>query len=224
MGDIHMHYQFLVEDRSAEALIDTVMLKIKSNNESVTYGCRSFRGIGGFTKRNTVKETRTGKLLNDLATYLRGFDKSLQHYPTVIVVVLDNDDRDTVSFQEQLKEVAGINHITVDHIFCIAVEKIEAWLLGDEAALLAAYPQAKLPVLHSYVQDSICGTWELLADAIYPGGHQKMIKDALLYTEIGKMKFEWAHNIGMQLNLAGNRSPSFRYFIEEIFKRVPATG
>ena len=62
-----------------------------------TYDCKGFRGIGGFTRKNTIKETKTGKLLNDLATYLRGFDRSLQSFPSVIIVVLDSDDHDVLS-------------------------------------------------------------------------------------------------------------------------------
>ena len=162
-----MHFQYLVEDISGENLIRVLMNKFVQSYPNVTYDCKSFHGIGGFTKKNTVKETKTGKLLNDLATYLRGFNKSLQNFPSVIVVVLDNDDHDPDAFRKELEQVAQQNMITTDHIFCIAVEEVEAWLLGDEAAILAAYPHAKTQPLHSYVQDSICGTWEVLADVLF---------------------------------------------------------
>lgn len=45
--------------------------------------------------------------------------------------------------------------------FCIAIEEMEAWLLGDEKAIEEAYPQAKMPLLRKYVHDSIVGTWEI---------------------------------------------------------------
>lgn len=48
--------------------------------------------------------------------------------------------------------------------------RMEAWLLGDEKAIEEAYPQAKMPLLRKYVQDSIVGTWEYLADVVYSGG------------------------------------------------------
>ena len=83
-----MHFQYLVEDISGENLIRVLMDKYVQSYPDVTYDCKSFHGIGGFTKKNTVKETKTGKLLNDLATYLRGFNKSLQNFPAVIVVHL----------------------------------------------------------------------------------------------------------------------------------------
>lgn len=79
------------------------------------YDCKGFHGLGGFTKKNTVKETKTGKLLNDLATYLRGFNRSLQNIPAAIFIVLDNDDRDTGEFRQQMEDVAPKNMIQIDN-------------------------------------------------------------------------------------------------------------
>jgi hypothetical protein len=186
----------------------------------VTYDCKGFHGLGGFTKKNTVKETKTGKLLNDLATYLRGFNRSFQNFQATIIVILDNDDRDTEKFQLELEDVAKKNMILVDHVFCLAKEEVEAWLLGDERAILSAYPNAKIQVLRSYVQDSICGTWEVLADITYPGGRQKMYKEHISFVEIGKIKAEWARNIGIHMDLKSNQSPSFNHFMNEIQKRL----
>ena len=215
-----MHFQCLVEDLSGAALIQILMRKIVEFYPNTTYDCKGFRGIGGFTKKNTVKETKTGKLLNDLATYLRGFNKYFQNFPSVIVVVLDNDDHDTEQFQTELENIALQNKINIDHIFCLAVEEIEAWLLGDKHALLTAYPQAKMHVLNSYVQDSICGTWEVLANVVYPGGTLKLSREHASFVEIGKLKAEWAQNIGVHMDLKSNESPSFNYFIHEIERRL----
>lgn len=215
-----MHFQFLIEDQSGAALIEVLMQRISLINGDITYNCKSFKGLGGFTKKNTVKETKSGKLLNDLATYLRGFNKSLQYISAVIIVVLDNDTRNTEEFLAELNRVAQQNLITVDHVFCIAVEEVEAWLLGDAAAILAAYPLAKVQQLHAYVQDSICGTWEILADVVYPGGVSKLKKECPTYIEIGKCKSEWAQKIGTHMNIEHNNSPSFKHFITEITKRL----
>ena len=141
---MHMHFQYLVEDQSGAALIRILMQKIVELYPNATYDCKGFRGIGGFTRKNTIKETKTGKLLNDLATYLRGFDRSLQSFPSVIIVVLDSDDHDVQQFRSELEAVAIQNMIKIDHVFCLAVEEIEAWLLGDRHALLSAYPHAKI--------------------------------------------------------------------------------
>lgn len=215
-----MHFQFLIEDQSGAALIEILMQRISLINEDITYNCKPFKGLGGFTKKNTVKETKSGKLLNDLTTYLRGFNKSLQYISSVIIVVLDNDTRNTEEFLVELNRVAQQNMITVDHVFCIAVEEVEAWLLGDEAAILAAYPLAKIQQLHTYVQDSICGTWEVLADVVYPGGVSKLKKECSTYIEIGKCKSEWAQKIGSHMDIEHNNSPSFNHFMAEITKRL----
>lgn len=140
-------------------------------------------------------------MLNDLSTYLRGFNRSLHAIQAAIIVVLDNDDRDVNRFRIELESIATQNKITVDHVFCIAVEEIEAWMLGDEIAILSAYPKARAQILHSYRQDSICGTWEVLADVVYPGGIDKLKKECSSYIEIGKIKAEWAKNIGIHMIL-----------------------
>lgn len=217
---MHMHFQYLVEDQSGAALIRILMQKIVELYPNATYDCKGFRGIGGFTRKNTIKETKTGKLLNDLATYLRGFDRSLQSFPSVIIVVLDSDDHDVQQFRSELEAVAMQNTIKIDHVFCLAVEEIEAWLLGDRHALLSAYPHAKMHVLNTYVQDSICGTWEVLADAVYPGGTSKLSREHASFIEIGKLKAEWAQNIGIHMDLKSNESPSFNDFIHEIERRL----
>lgn len=217
---MHMHFQYLVEDQSGAALIRILMQKIVELYPNATYDCKGFRGIGGFTRKNTIKETKTGKLLNDLATYLRGFDRSLQSFPSVIIVVLDSDDHDVQQFRFELEAVAMQNMIKIDHVFCLAVEEIEAWLLGDRHALLSAYPHAKMHVLNTYVQDSICGTWEVLADAVYPGGTSKLSREHASFIEIGKLKAEWAQNIGIHMDLKSNESPSFNDFIHEIERRL----
>lgn len=216
-----MHFQFLIEDRSGAELINILMEKIINGREEITFNCKSFKGIGGFTKKNTAHKTKTGCLLNDLATYLRGFNKSLQGFPSAIIVVLDNDTRDPQDFHTELENVASANDITLDHVFCIAVEEMEAWLLGDEAALISAYPSAKRQVLQGYIQDSICGTWEKLADAVYPGGLVKMKKECPTFAEIGKQKREWAKRIGAFMDLDRNQSHSFQIFLNAIQERIP---
>lgn len=216
-----MHYQFLIEDQSSTALIEIIMPKIIINNKDVTFNCKSFKGLGGLKKKNTAKDIKTGKLLNDLAIYLRGFDKSLKYNPSVIVTVLDNDKRNTQAFQRELENIAIQNHISIDYVFCIAVEEVEAWLLGDKQAIIAAYPKAKVQIINAYKQDSICGTWEVLADAIYPGGLTEFKKDCPTFIEIGKFKKLWAESIGGKMDISNNKSPSFNLFLQEINKRLP---
>jgi iron-sulfur cluster repair protein YtfE (RIC family) len=61
---------------------------------------------------------------------------------------------------------------------------MEAWMLGDEKAVLAAYPDANRAILRSYDQDSICGTWEVLARAIHGAKAEQIIR--LGYPAVGQ--------------------------------------
>lgn len=215
---MYYKFYFLVEDQSGGKLVEAVMEKLLAERPDVEYECKSFKGIGGLSWKMSASKTKTGKLLNDLAIYLRGFNRKLQYTPSVLVVVLDNDTHNTELFYQELYSVAKRNLITMDHIFCIAVEEMEAWLLGDEQAIMSAYPNAKIKILHSYQQDSICGTWEILANVVYPGGLLKLQKNG---ENPGRLKSEWAVNIGQYLNLNNNKSPSFQHFLTEITKRIP---
>jgi hypothetical protein len=217
-----MYFQFLIEDMSGGILVEQVMKKLISQDMNVDYKCKTFHGIGGFSKQWSPKNAKTQKLLNDLPAYLRGFNKSLNvpGYEAALIIVLDNDRNDPQQFYQELEEVAQEQMISIDHVFCIAVEEMEAWLFGDKAALLAAYPNARTNILNEYEQDSICGTWEKLANAIYPGGISKFRKDCRTYQEIGKKKCEWAQNIGSKMSIHENTSPSFQYFVQAIESRI----
>ena len=83
-------------------------------------------------------------------------------------------------------------------------------VLGDRQALLAAYPRAKKDVLGRYQQDSVCGTWELLADAIHPGGVAAIQKAG--WPLPGEIKHGWAEAIGPLMDIEINQSPSFHKF------------
>ncbi len=90
---------------------------------------------------------------------------------------------------------------------------IEGWHLSyfTPDAIKTAYPKdTKEQILNDYVPDSICGTWETLADAIYPGGSQRLKN--MGYPHIGRQKSEWAGNIARHLDPKNNRSKSFQVF------------
>ncbi len=78
----------------------------------------------------------------------------------------------------------------------------------------------KKNALHDYVQDSICGTWEVLADVVYKGGFREIKKRKLSFMEIGRLKSEWAEKIGSYMIFSDNKSPGFMFFYETICKRV----
>lgn len=100
--------------------------------------------------------------------------------------------------------------IGADH----AIEEGEAWLLGDRQAVREAYPRAKEAVLATYVQDSICGTWEKLADAVHPGGATKLRERG--WQAIGAEKSSWASSIAPHMDVQRNVSPSFQYLRDNL--------
>lgn len=221
-----MRFQFLVEDDSTNKLIEAVMLKLQKeySEKEITFDCKAFKGIGGFVKKGKPLEQKTGKLLNDLPMYLRAFNRELSYWDkAALVIVLDNDKRDAAQFRKKLESMATQNNIQIDHVFCIAVKEMEAWLLGDLNAIEAAYPQVRKTYIRSYIQDGICDTWEVLANMIYPGGLAALKKrSGGVYTEIGKIKGEWDARIGSYLDFANNKSPSFQYFINSLKNRIEA--
>ena len=225
-----MHYQFLTEDQSGGLLINELMTKLQKSFPAITFDIKTFQGIGHVPRAQTgqnAKQIKNSKLLNSLPLYLKGFDKSLQNISAALFIVLDNDERDTAAFQRELNQLAWRCKIATDCVFCIAVEEIEAWLLGDASAIFAAYPQLFQKMRESQrkttkkycMTKSTCGTWLNLAELLYRGGSEKLKKFG--YPEIGIQKCEWAQRIGSCMDWNRNTSPSFQFFKDEVMKRLP---
>lgn len=221
-----MYFQFLIEDQSTGILVNHLMKKVKAHymESDVEWNIKPFGGIGHLRKTGNALQQKTGKLLNDLAIYMRGFSKVLQNMNNaVLVVVLDNDKRNTELFKNELAQVAISNFVLCDYEFCIAIKEMEAWLLGDCEAIQKAYPRAKIQFYKRYTQDAICETWEVLAEMVYPNGLSELRKKAGgSYWEIGKAKCEWADKIGQCMKLHGNASPSYCNFINALERRIYA--
>ena len=147
-------------------------------------------------------------LLDQLPRVLQGYGNT----PGIdaVVVVLDADRRDCKKFLQELKAVAARSKPSPRTLFRMAIEEMEAWYLGDREGLLKAYPRAKREVLSRYVQDSVCNTWELLADAVHAGGVAAIQKAG--WPLPGQVKHEWAEKIGPHMRIDQNTSPSFMKF------------
>ena len=98
----------------------------------------------------------------------------------------------------------------------------EAWLLGDIPAVKAAYPRARDNLLNRYENDAICGTWELLADAVYRGGLNQLKNEG--WQAIGREKSNWSKTIAPHMDVENNASPSFCYFREKVRGLAGAAG
>ena len=213
-----MHIEILVEDSSGSKLVEAVLPNVVGpQGEPHTWRVHSYKGIGRLPAGlSATSDPEKRALLNRLPQLLRGYGKT----PSVdaVVVVLDNDRRDCNDFLHELRNVLKNCNPAPTTLFRLAIEEMEAWFLGDKQALLAAYPKAKKEVLARYRQDSICGTWELLADAIYPGGHAAI--QAAGWPLPGNFKHELADNIGPRLNIEDNVSPSFCKFRDGLRRLV----
>lgn len=207
-----MHFEILVEDASGKIALQSILEKILGpNGQDHTYRVFSYKGAGRIPKdlRGTA-DPQKRILLDRLPKLLRGYGKSHQDFPAAVVVVVDLDDRDCLEFKQEMLNILDDCNPQPTTLFRIAIEEGEAWLLGDRNAIKAAYPRAKEQALNAYAQDSICGTWEKLADAVYPGGSQKLKQ--LGWPHTGQAKCEWANNITPHLDVDSNQSRSFQVF------------
>ena len=217
-----MHFEMLVEDLSGKIAIDELMEKILGPSRAKhSWRLHPYKGIGHIPKdlrRRTDPKKRL--LLSQLPRLLRGYGRSLNDSSAVVVIV-DSDRRDCMVFKRELVAVLNACDPRPNALFRIAVEESEAWLLGDRAAVKAAYPRAKDSVLERYRQDAICGTWEVLADAIHSGGSAALAKVG--YPASGTAKCEWARAIAPHMDPDRNRSPSFRAFRDGV-RRLAGAG
>lgn len=209
-----MHFEILVEDQSGKKALDILIPKIIGNQH--TFKVRSYQGIGHIPKNLTnPTNANVNLLLNQLPMQLRAYGKNYANDPTkVVIVVCDLDNRCLKTFRQELFSVLNCCNPKQETRFCIAIEEGEAWFLGDTSAIKAAYPKAKDTILNRYQNDSICGTWELLSDAIFSGGSTALKKKP--WYVIGREKSAWAEKISPYMNVNQNASPSFCYFRDKI--------
>jgi hypothetical protein len=206
-----MHFEVLVEDQSGAIVVEALLQKIfVPTAPAYTYRIHSYKGIGRLPKNLRGKTDPQKRILLDrLPKILRGYGRSLQTSDAVLVVI-DLDDSDCLQLKRELVSILEQCHPKPNTLFRIAIEEIEAWFLGELSALKRAYPRAKDSVLNAYIQDSICGTWEKMADAVYPGGSVKL--KPLGYPLIGEVKCDWARKITPHMDIDHNGSRSFQVF------------
>ena len=208
-----MHFEILVEDQSGKRMLDILIPKIIGNQHS--FKAHAYQGIGRIPRNLTSStDVRNRLLLNHLPRLLRVYGKRFANQPKAVILVCDLDDRCLKVFREELFAVLNACNPKPETRFCIAIEEGEAWLLGDITAIKVAYPNARDSVLNRYENDSICGTWELLADAVFQGGANRLRNEG--WRSVGREKSAWAERIAPHMNVETNKSPSFCYLRTKI--------
>ena len=212
-----MHFEILVEDLSGKRALDVLMPKILGDQH--TFRVIDYRGVGRIPK-NLKSSTDAGEriLLDQLPRLLRGYGRTFAgyrpNYRAAVIVMCDLDDKCLKTFRQELLVVLNTCIPKPETRFCIAVEEGEAWLLGDMPAIRKAYPKAREDVLNRYKNDAICGTWELLADAVFVKGSGALKKQGS--RAVGREKSAWAEHVAPHMDVDANTSPSFRYFRDKI--------
>ena len=211
-----MHFEVLVEDRSGKRALEVLLPKIIDDPH--TFRVISYRGIGHVPRGlKSASDASKRLLLDQLPRILRGYGRTFrgyEDYSAAVIVVCDLDDRCLKTFREELVAILTACDPRPETRFCIAIEEGEAWLLGDNRAVQAAYPSADGSVLRRYSNDVICGTWELLADAVYRGGAEVLKRAG--WQAVGREKEAWAQHIAPHVDVERNASPSFQYFREQV--------
>ena len=212
-----MHIEILVEDLSGKRALDVLVPKIIGAQD--TFRVHSYRGIGRIPKNmKDASDASKRILLTNLPKLLKGYGRTFQGcapgYRAAVILVCDLDDKNLKDFLIELHAILDNCHPKPKTHFCIAIEEGEAWFLGDVRAVKSAYPAADDRVLASYVNDSICGTWETLADAVYPGGAKALSNKG--WQTVGAEKSRWADDISPRMDPENNASPSFCFFRDRI--------
>jgi len=211
-----VHFEILVEDASGKALLEQIVPKIlgpkgKANQYRIVNIQELKHRVMAELPRKQAKTLPWDAILSQTLTIqLRAYSKALIRKKGVVVIVVDLDSRNLGHFQTNLEEIFHAHAPNLAGGIRLAIEEIEAWILGDLSAVRRAYPLVKEYVLTSYEQESICGTWELLADALFHGGAERLAE--IGYPLIGREKCRWAENIGQYIDVDKNRSPSFHAF------------
>jgi hypothetical protein len=140
--------------------------------------------------------------LDRLPATLRAYGRALNPAAERVLVLVDLDADRCMDLKGRMTALLDLCDPAPAVLFRIAIEETEAFYLGDPAAIRRAFPQARLNKMRDYVQDNVCGTWELFRDVIGAQSEDKV---------------EWAARMGEQLGTdwrgtQANRSPSFRQF------------
>lgn len=199
--------EILLEEASAEHALRIILPRLVPGAvEHVNFELRVFSG--------------KDDLLRKLPSRLRGYTAWSEGSNVRILTLVDRDDEDCVELKRRIDKMAGSAGLRIHRsgdlisggIFKsrIACEEIEAWYLGDPAALRKVYPRVAKNFEHRKgfrdVDAIKGGTWEKL---------EKLLQDAGYFAN-GLRKLEIARSLAPVMDLEVNSSSSFRHFCNAV--------
>lgn len=209
-----MRIEVLCEDKSSVPILQKILGDELGRRKQVhELAVHPHRGKGKTPHDlNEKPKSYQGGLLHLLPAKLRAYERLAGKLDILLVVVLDIDRDDLDELYQSLEYQFRTLSPSRFFVIGICVEETESWLLGDEKALFTAYPEADRKIYRGYVQDSICGTWEVLA-SVLEGRDKGEELEQVGYPAVGIFKSEWAERIAPYMSVEANRSPSFHKFI-----------
>ncbi|MGL5826890.1 MAG: DUF4276 family protein [Nocardioides sp.] len=189
------HLEVLVEEPSMERAARSLLPKIAPGP---TVRVRAFNGKP------------------DLLSRLPGLMRGYRHWPDAsgmgVVVIVDQDSDDCRALLHTMTEAtseSGLAAVSVSAntpgrvLNRLAVEELEAWWLGDPAAVRSAYPGVKGTEQAFRRPDDVRGgTWEAFERVLQKAGHHRG----------GLRKIAAAQDIAPLMDIEANTSPSFVKF------------
>ena len=206
-----MLIEILSEDKSGAIVVERLSERItESEGIKAQVNVHPHRGCGSLPKDMTAKPPKfANSLLDLLPSELRAYNKIYAGKDIILIIAMDSDDKDPQALRQEIYSVASKFAPDIRSVVGISTEEIEAWVLGDKSAIIEAYPDTNKDVLDSYVQDSVCGTWEILCRAVSDNAEELI---DIGYPAIGHYKALWTENISKYMLPQRNVSPSFNTF------------
>ena len=206
-----MLIEILSEDKSGAVVVERLAKRICENEGmDAEVHVHPHRGCGSLPKDMTAKPPKfASSLLDLLPAKLRAYNKVYGGKDVILIIAMDSDDNDPQALRLEIYSCASKFAPNIRSIVGLSTEEIEAWMLGDKHAIIDAYPDCRRDVLDSYVQDSVCGTWETLCRAVSENAEELI---DIGYPAIGHYKALWAETISRYMLPQKNVSPSFNTF------------
>ena len=206
-----MLIEILSEDKSGAVVVERLAKRICENEGmDAEVHVHPHRGCGSLPKDMTAKPPKfASSLLDLLPAKLRAYNKVYGGKDVILIIAMDSDDNDPQTLRQEIYSCASKFAPNIRSIVGLSTEEIEAWMLGDKHAIIDAYPDCRRDVLDSYVQDSVCGTWETLCRAVSENAEELI---DIGYPAIGHYKALWAETISRYMLPQKNVSPSFNTF------------